>query len=199
MRSLNSDEENRAIVEEIQRKGYRDRKMYFWMGLTDLSEEGIWKLVSSCENASYLNWEKKTNEPDNYGERGEGCAYLRSGGCADWDHSGWADLDCSKNGVIIQCGWSETTYSMHPLCDCQERKSGKYLIYQICHQILFDFPYMSCKSQPRPKSTDQFCCSQIVSMCTSVLPSTHFTQMFLFFHFQDNQQTRTRVGERTIV
>ena len=136
---INSDEENRAIVDEIQRKGYRDRKMYFWMGLTDLSEEGIWKLVSSCENASYLNWDKRTGvEPDNYGEQGEGCAYLRSGGCADWDHSGWADLDCSKNGVIIQCGWSETTYSMHPLCDCQERKSGKYLINQLCHQILFD-------------------------------------------------------------
>ena len=41
---INSDEENRAIVEEIERKGYRHRKMYFWMGLTDLSEEGTWKL-----------------------------------------------------------------------------------------------------------------------------------------------------------
>ena len=127
---INSDEENRAIVDEINRRGYRDRKMYFWMGLTDLSEEGIWKLVSSCENASYLNWDKRTGvEPDNYGEQGEGCAFLRSGGCADWDHSGWADLDCSKDRVFIQCGSSPPTrYSMHPLCYCQDTKSGKYLI-----------------------------------------------------------------------
>ena len=76
---INSDEENRAIVDEINMKGYKDRKMYFWMGMTDLREEGNWKLASSGENASYLNWDKRTKEPDNYGEQGEGCAFLRAG------------------------------------------------------------------------------------------------------------------------
>ena len=122
---INSDEENRAIVDEINTKGYKDRKMYFWMGMTDLSEEGTWKLASSGENASYLNWDKATKEPDNYGEQGEDCAFLRAGGCGDWDHTGWADLHCSEVKVRIECGASRTTYSMHPLCDCQTAEPGK--------------------------------------------------------------------------
>ena len=44
---INSDEENRAIVDEINRKGYKDKKMYFWMGMTDLREEGTWKLMEN--------------------------------------------------------------------------------------------------------------------------------------------------------
>ena len=125
---INSDEENRAIVDEINTKGYRDRKMYFWMGMTDMSEEGTWKLASSGENASYLNWDKITKEPDNYGEQGEDCAFLRAGGCVDWDHTGWADLHCSEPKVNIHClasSKSKTMYSMHPLCDCQTAETGK--------------------------------------------------------------------------
>ena len=37
---INSEEENRSIVDEINTNGYKDRKMYFWMGMTDLRKEG---------------------------------------------------------------------------------------------------------------------------------------------------------------
>ena len=32
---IDSEEENTALVEEIMRKGYTDRNMNFWIGLTD--------------------------------------------------------------------------------------------------------------------------------------------------------------------
>ena len=48
MVEINSEEENAAIVKEITRGGYKDRRMYFWIGLTDLDVEGTWKLASNA-------------------------------------------------------------------------------------------------------------------------------------------------------
>lgn len=36
---INSEEENRVVEEEIVRGGYQSRDMWFWIGLTDESEE----------------------------------------------------------------------------------------------------------------------------------------------------------------
>ena len=32
---IDSEEENTALVEEINRRGYKDKNMNFWIGLTD--------------------------------------------------------------------------------------------------------------------------------------------------------------------
>ena len=32
---IDSEEENTALVEEITRRGYKDKNMNFWIGLTD--------------------------------------------------------------------------------------------------------------------------------------------------------------------
>ena len=39
---VNSREENEAIKAEINRRGFRSRKVEFWMGVTDRQSEGNW-------------------------------------------------------------------------------------------------------------------------------------------------------------
>ena len=41
---VNSREENEAIKAEINRRGFRSRKVEFWMGVTDRHSEGNWVL-----------------------------------------------------------------------------------------------------------------------------------------------------------
>ena len=117
---INSKEENQAIVAEIIRGGYKKNSMFFWVGLTDKDKEGTWKLASNGANATYLNWDESYGsnpEPNNYNGN-EDCAHIRSGGCPDWDHSAWADLDCSETRVKITCSFKPDVYfSMNALCE----------------------------------------------------------------------------------
>ena len=93
---INSEDENTAIVAEIKKRGYNrrsmwDKKMFFWIGMTDLDEEGTWKLASDDTEASYLNWASNGGynpEPNNYAGN-EHCAFLRTSGCSDWDQGAW--------------------------------------------------------------------------------------------------------------
>ena len=122
---INSKEENAAIVAEIKRRGYNRKNKFFWIGMTDKDEEGIWKLASNDKNASYLNWGANGGydpEPNNY-NRNEHCALLRTGDCSHfhWVQSGWADYNCGKTGLKITCtseGFSaRTTFSINALCE----------------------------------------------------------------------------------
>merc|ERR1712037_794694 len=54
---IDSEEENAAIVEGVNRGGYKDRLMYFWIGLTDKDKERTWTLASNGVDAGYLNWD----------------------------------------------------------------------------------------------------------------------------------------------
>ena len=125
---INSEYENAAIVGEIERLGYTERLMYFWIGVTDQERERIWKLASSGKSASYLNWDRRTSEPNNYvGEHSEGedCAFLRAGGCREWDHSHWADVYCWKSVLPITCGTYvtvTTNYTMNALCEFKPKR-----------------------------------------------------------------------------
>ena len=44
---IDSEEENTALAEEINRRGYTDKNMNFWIGLTDARHEGDWRLAST--------------------------------------------------------------------------------------------------------------------------------------------------------
>ena len=120
---IDSEDENAAIVAEINRRGYKDK--YFWIGLTDKNKEGTWKLASNGENATYLKWDEsygRNPEPNNYNGN-EDCAHIRSGGCRVWDHSAWADQDCSKTMVKITCSFDPNVqFSMNALCEFKDAR-----------------------------------------------------------------------------
>ena len=119
---INSEEENAAIVDEILNGG-EEKSSFFWIGLTDKSKEGTWKLASNGSKAIFLNWDRtyaNRPEPNNY-EGNEHCAFIRSGGCNGWDHSAWADYDCSKNMMKIRCSFkTEVQFSMNALCEFED-------------------------------------------------------------------------------
>ena len=129
---INSEEENRVIEEEIERGGYQSRNMWFWIGLTDESEEGTWRYASDGEVASFSNWDTSypaNPEPNNWNNN-EHCALIRSGGCSSWDHNGWADSNCDGKIVIMSTCYPEKHYSVNALCEF-ETEIGKELMFFI--------------------------------------------------------------------
>ena len=86
---IDSEEEQVALDQEIIRRGYRNtnRRMNFWMGLTDAESEGNWRLASNGLKPTFLSWHH--SEP-NDSEEGEDCASW-SGGLKSW-----YDIDCTK-------------------------------------------------------------------------------------------------------
>ena len=110
---IDSEEENTALIEEIKRKGYTERKMNFWIGFTDLGSEGDWRLASSGLKPSYVNWHK--GQPNN--ERGnEDCARIRIGIYSDWKDT-WSDINCKEPSFRLRVSFRTHTYSMHALCE----------------------------------------------------------------------------------
>ena len=129
---INSEEENRVIKEKIVRGGYQSRNMWFWIGLTDESEEGTWRYASNGEVASFFNWDThypKNPEPNN-ANNNEDCALIRSGGCRNWDHNGWADFDCEENKVTVSTCRPKKNYTVNALCEF-ETEIGKELLFVI--------------------------------------------------------------------
>merc|ERR1712156_1080911 len=66
---IDSEEENTALVEEMKRRGFKDRN--FWMGLTDRESHGEWTLEKSGSKPSYLDWAE--DEPNT---KGYDCAQI---------------------------------------------------------------------------------------------------------------------------
>lgn len=118
---INSEEENRVIKEKIVRGGYQSRNMWFWIGLTDRSEEGTWRYASNGEVTSFFNWDKHypLNPEPNNDNNNEHCALIRSRGCTGYVENGWADLSCSEKTVKIKCvgDWLKTKFSVNALCE----------------------------------------------------------------------------------
>ena len=95
---IDSEEENTALVDEMTRKGYRDKTMHFWMGLTDAETEGVWRLASSSGKPYYLNWLQ--GEPNNLPN--EDCACFRT------RPNSWFDIDCDRSLHAI-CEFNPST------------------------------------------------------------------------------------------
>ncbi|XP_067249434.1 CD209 antigen-like protein A [Chanodichthys erythropterus] len=83
---INNKEERDFVQKNI------DPGSLFWIGLTDIDEEGSWKWV---DGSTPTFWFWKTNEPN--GQRGENCAIVRSTIWADYRCSNAYPWICEKN------------------------------------------------------------------------------------------------------
>ena len=110
---IDSEEENRALAEEINERGYTEAKKNFWMGLTDRKTEGDWRLESNNKPPSYLNWDNDDGQPTNYGGI-EDCARLRMGK-ESWKDK-WSDLSCSTRKSIYM-----GPITLHALCEFEKK------------------------------------------------------------------------------
>merc|ERR1712113_719448 len=52
---IDSMEENRAIIAEIQQRDFFSRKIKFWLGITDRHSEGHWVLESTGKSVVFTN------------------------------------------------------------------------------------------------------------------------------------------------
>ena len=115
---IDCEEENTALIEEIKRKGYTERKMNFWIGFTDLGSEGDWRLASSGLKPSYVNWHK--GQPNN-AHGNEDCARIRIGIYSDWKDT-WSDINCKHTYITTRVYttypyYIRHKYFMHALCE----------------------------------------------------------------------------------
>merc|ERR1711971_873019 len=53
---IDSAEENRAIIAEMQRRNSFSRKINFWLGITDRHSEGQWLLESTFKSVVFTDW-----------------------------------------------------------------------------------------------------------------------------------------------
>ena len=103
---IDSKEENDQIVTKIKRRDFKER--HFWIGLTDLKEEGIWRLESTGQKPGYTNWAAR--EPNNAGG-GEDCAHLRLGlKVKDM----WVDQQCN---ITKDESFRHGNHTFHALCE----------------------------------------------------------------------------------
>ena len=101
---IDSEEESTALVEEMKRRGFKDRN--FWMGLTDRESHGEWTLETSGSKPSYLNW--ADNEPNT---EGYDCAQIWN----DERFSGtWVDIPCRRDDTVF---WNGPYKTFHALCE----------------------------------------------------------------------------------
>ena len=56
---IDSEVENTALVEEINKREYKDKKMHFWIGLTSRGKgKDDWRLASNGSKPSFENWDE---------------------------------------------------------------------------------------------------------------------------------------------
>ena len=96
--------------DDINRRGYVDKKMHFWIGLSDITNEGDWRLASNGLKPSYLNWHK--NEPRNHTDYYD-CARLRTGPYPSWKDT-WASTKCESE--MITHG-NHGRHYLHAICE----------------------------------------------------------------------------------
>ncbi|XP_060598545.1 C-type lectin domain family 4 member E-like [Ruditapes philippinarum] len=90
---LETKEEN-EFLKSYMDKHVEDTKIY-WIGITDVEKEGVWKLSGTGRVVPYTDW--KGNEPNDFRGR-EDCAVLHHH--TQW--SGWMDVPC-ENSYPVFC------------------------------------------------------------------------------------------------
>ena len=104
---IDSAEENQAIIDEINARGFPRQKKQFWLGLTDRRREGQWVYESTRKEPKFKNW--AFLQPDDGGWFAkEDCAYIKT-------DTKWNDWNCRKNrGFFL--------WTLNALCEKEESK-----------------------------------------------------------------------------
>ena len=110
---INSEEENDQIVHEINRIGFRNK--HFWIGLTDLEEEGIWRFESNGSEPQYTNWHY--NEPDNNTD--SDCVRLKKP-TNQWK---WGDFPCNLSS------YNDNQFTIHAICESDLATAGESIFF----------------------------------------------------------------------
>ena len=99
---IDSAEENRAIINEINRREFPRKRKQFWLGLTDRRREGQWVYESTLGKPRFLNWDFM--QPDNGGwfVAEEDCAYIKT-------NTKWNDWNCKTSQYL--------SWTMNALCE----------------------------------------------------------------------------------
>ena len=106
---IETEEENKALVEEMKRRGFKDKN--FWMGLTDRKSEGDWRLETSEKNPTYNKWDAPKEPNSGDGTVDEVCAQIWN----TWQFRGtWSDIPCEIDDTSV---WNGTYKSFHALCE----------------------------------------------------------------------------------
>ena len=133
---IETEEENTALVEEIKKKGIKDKN--FWMGLTDRTSEGDWIFETTSLEPSYKNWDDgEPNDPDD-GQHDEDCAQI-------WNKERltWSDVPCDKDDTSL---WNNTEYrSFHALCEFPDSGGTSSSILPQSQLFTNILPYMIMK------------------------------------------------------
>ena len=102
---INTQEESGAEEAEMDKRGFKARKIEIWLDITDRQSEGNWVLESNGERIPFTDWDEKTGEPNDEGGRGEDCAHFNN-------VNKWNDKHCDHQTQTF-----EVTYIFTALCE----------------------------------------------------------------------------------
>ncbi|XP_062533501.1 C-type lectin 37Da-like [Armigeres subalbatus] len=107
---IKSQADNDAVAQYVQTTDkFSEVSCGFWIGGSDLAEEGVFIWVATGERVTYANWKK--DEPNNAGQN-EDCIQLAYIPSANYNWS-WNDNPCAETSLYFICESVE--------CDCVQQ------------------------------------------------------------------------------
>ena len=112
-----SEEENAKITALAKDKDVE----IFWIGINDITNEGVFTYDSDGKNISWTNWD--SGEPNNYKDK-EDCTQIR------WKNSGkWNDVRCADSYHMNSFVCKNTGTKMNQILRLQEGKFPEVFWY----------------------------------------------------------------------
>ena len=87
---IETDKENEFIKNE-----YLNTKGRYWIGLSDIDNEGEWKWTDGTGLTGYKKW--KSGQPNNQGRDGQDCVAILQGNYSSVHYNAeWNDIKCPR-------------------------------------------------------------------------------------------------------